>query len=171
MKGGIRNRYEKMPIHRSRGDLRLFQLLSLFGLIFVIFASPESFGFSVCPIYNVTGYPCPGCGITRSTFRFFHFHFEESMRWHPFGPAVVFGMLIFAISSTSNRVYELLLKFRRGSVNLITTLAILTTIYGVVRIIFIVFFPGHYEDYFNEFREPALFRDLLKSVSDFFLGG
>jgi len=51
------------------------------------------FGFALlglnlmpCPFLQVTGLPCPGCGMTRSTFAALRGDFPEVWRTNPFGP-------------------------------------------------------------------------------------
>lgn len=36
------------------------------------------FDFVSCPIKLITGFPCPGCGITRATISLFKFRFYEA---------------------------------------------------------------------------------------------
>jgi hypothetical protein len=50
---------------------------------------------SVCLFYNLTGLPCPGCGLTRSFVCLGHGHWRESLHWHPLGPLffLIFGLL------------------------------------------------------------------------------
>ena len=38
---------------------------------------------SVCPVYAVTGLPCPACGSTRAVLALLRGGFWESLRWHP----------------------------------------------------------------------------------------
>ena len=49
---------------------------------------------SVCLFYNLTGLPCPGCGLTRSFVCLGHGRFWEALHWHPLGPAIFF---VFAL--------------------------------------------------------------------------
>jgi hypothetical protein len=49
---------------------------------------------SVCLFYNLTGLPCPGCGLTRSFVCLGHGHWREALHWHPLGPLL---FLVFAL--------------------------------------------------------------------------
>lgn len=40
-------------------------------------------GRSVCVFYNVTGVPCPSCGMTRAWLYFFAFDFRNALFFHP----------------------------------------------------------------------------------------
>ncbi|MEN2718840.1 DUF2752 domain-containing protein [Capnocytophaga sputigena] len=42
-------------------------------------------GVAVCVIKNVTGYPCPSCGTTRSVVSFFEGHWLEALLINPLG--------------------------------------------------------------------------------------
>ena len=46
---------------------------------------------SLCPFYNLTGLPCPGCGLTRAFVCLGHGRWIESLHWHPL------GWLIYAV--------------------------------------------------------------------------
>lgn len=50
---------------------------------------------SLCVFHNVTGYPCPGCGMTRSVVAFAHGLWAQSIFYHPLGPiafAIIAGL-------------------------------------------------------------------------------
>lgn len=40
---------------------------------------------SLCPFYELTGLPCPGCGLTRAFVCIGHGQWGASLRWHPLG--------------------------------------------------------------------------------------
>ena len=40
---------------------------------------------SLCPFYNITGLPCPGCGLTRAFVSLGHGQWLQSLHWHPLG--------------------------------------------------------------------------------------
>lgn len=37
----------------------------------------------ICPLVLLTGFPCPGCGLTRAGMLFFSGHLKESIHMHP----------------------------------------------------------------------------------------
>ena len=48
--------------------------------------SPEDLaGFLVCPFHQVTGLPCPGCGLTRAFCCISRLQFLEAWHHNPFG--------------------------------------------------------------------------------------
>lgn len=48
---------------------------------------------SICPFYNLTGLPCPGCGLTRAFVCFGHGQWRESLHWHPLG-WLIYGIFL-----------------------------------------------------------------------------
>ena len=48
---------------------------------------------SVCPFYNLTGLPCPGCGLTRAFVCLGHGRWHEALHWHPLG-WLVYGVCL-----------------------------------------------------------------------------
>ena len=54
---------------------------------------------SVCPFFNLTGLPCPGCGLTRSFVSVGHGHVREAFAWHPLGPLLFAGALVYLVGT------------------------------------------------------------------------
>jgi hypothetical protein len=47
-----------------------------------------------CPLRNLTGIPCPFCGLTRSVTALFRFDLAASLRFTPFGLVLVVAALV-----------------------------------------------------------------------------
>ena len=62
---------------------RIFAGLAVVGS-FVM--PPHGVGFSICLLNNLTGLPCPGCGLTRSFACISHGQLADAVNFHPFGP-------------------------------------------------------------------------------------
>lgn len=54
-------------------------------------------GFPVCPMVYVTGFPCPGCGMTRAALLFFQGDFTGAYRMHPFFYILLSVILLAAV--------------------------------------------------------------------------
>ena len=54
---------------------------------------------SICPFSNMTGIPCPGCGFTRSFVCLAHGHVREAFTWHPLGPVLFLGALLYLVGT------------------------------------------------------------------------
>jgi hypothetical protein len=79
------------PILRDRSSSLIISgaVLLQFGLTF--FGLP---GWQ-CPIFHVTGVPCPGCGLSRATSDLFHGDWQSSFRLHIFAPIFLFTLILF----------------------------------------------------------------------------
>ena len=80
----------------SRNKLYTFVLIACAsGFIYLFYSLlySESSQYSVCMIKNVTGFPCPSCGITRAIQLLFKGNFIDSLVMNPFGMFVSSGML------------------------------------------------------------------------------
>lgn len=44
---------------------------------------------SLCPLKMLTGFPCPGCGITKSLVYFYEGDIQKSLYYHILGPLVI----------------------------------------------------------------------------------
>jgi len=51
-------------------------------------------GQSLCPFKMLTGFPCPGCGITKSLVFLYRGDLEKSFAYHLFGPPVFLVSLV-----------------------------------------------------------------------------
>jgi hypothetical protein len=51
----------------------------------------------LCGFRAFTGLPCPGCGMTRSIASLSKGHWHAGIAYHPFGPLVFIGALLFII--------------------------------------------------------------------------
>lgn len=87
-----------------------------------------------CPIRQLTGIPCPGCGMSRAWLCVLQFRFEEAFRYHPLfflAPLIMvlaFGETLFEKNRRNTRLMHLVL-----AVVVVSMLAVY-----VYRI-----FPGH----------------------------
>jgi hypothetical protein len=52
---------------------------------------------SFCPFKLLSGFPCPGCGITKSLVFLYLGEWRQSIRFHFFGPLLVFGILFMSL--------------------------------------------------------------------------
>jgi hypothetical protein len=46
-------------------------------------------GVPLCPVAAATGYPCPGCGLTRATLALLRGHVHEAVAFHPLAPVLM----------------------------------------------------------------------------------
>jgi hypothetical protein len=61
----------------------------------------------VCPWKNLTGLPCPGCGMTRSTFALLRGHYRQSLESNALTWVVLLMLLIVAIGVTIPARYRM----------------------------------------------------------------
>ena len=59
----------------------------VFAIYFVI---GRKFLYSLCPMVIMTGFPCPGCGLTRAMFMVLRGDFTGAWKMHPF----IYGVII-----------------------------------------------------------------------------
>ena len=74
---------------------------------------------SICLTKAVTGFPCPGCGLTRANLSFFRGNFSQALNFHPLF-LVVDAYLIYIV------IYALKSNTRESK-----TVKILTVIFAV----------------------------------------
>ncbi|CAN5627862.1 DUF2752 domain-containing protein [soil metagenome] len=70
------------------------------GAAFVTFFNPTTAGFyPVCPLFQTTGFACPGCGLTRGFHALFHGEVLTAIGFNAMLPlwAFIFSYLFFAM--------------------------------------------------------------------------
>jgi hypothetical protein len=87
----------------------------------------------VCPLYALTGFACPGCGMTRAFHALFHGDVLTALDLNALVPlwTLVFGYLFLSLCLTAIRGRGLPWKFVSPSM-LVALLALLLT-FGVLR--------------------------------------
>jgi len=61
--------------------------------------------FSVCPFANLTGHPCPGCGLTRAALALAHLDIAGAVRLHPLSPLLVPLALVLGLDAARRYVF------------------------------------------------------------------
>ncbi|MCI4444073.1 MAG: DUF2752 domain-containing protein [Lentimicrobium sp.] len=94
---------------------------------------------SLCPLKMLTGFPCPGCGITKSLVYFYEGDLQKSLYYHILGPLVIVFCLVTIVVLTT----ELITKkeyFNKWLFNkkLAYGLAIFLATYHFIRIIYFI---------------------------------
>lgn len=94
---------------------------------------------SYCPFKMLTGFPCPGCGITKSLVFFYEGDILKSLYYHLFGPLVVFAcvaaIVVLILEIITKKEYFQQLIFSK---NLAYILGISLAVYHLVRIIYFI---------------------------------
>jgi hypothetical protein len=94
---------------------------------------------SLCPFKMLTGFPCPGCGITKSLVYFYEGDLNKSLYYHILGPFVVLFCIvtIFVLSAeliTKKEYFNRILYNKK----LAYVLACFLICYQIVRITYFV---------------------------------
>jgi phosphoglycerol transferase MdoB-like AlkP superfamily enzyme len=83
---------------RRRAHLALAAVVSVVVVAALVLYRfpPEQYGFyPACPFFALTGWECPGCGMTRAVAALLHAHFAEAWHWNPLVFVVVPGALVW----------------------------------------------------------------------------
>ena len=94
---------------------------------------------SLCPLKMLSGFPCPGCGITKSLVYFYEGDLQKSLYYHILGPFVItFCIATIVVLSTelvTQKEYFTKLLFNK---KLAYGLAIFLASYHFIRIIYFI---------------------------------
>jgi hypothetical protein len=91
------------PAHRrSQAHLAVAAaLLAVAALAFVLdrFPPETSSFYPRCPIYALTGWQCPGCGMTRALAALLHGRMVDALHWNPLAPFLVAALAVWALAA------------------------------------------------------------------------
>ena len=94
---------------------------------------------SFCPFKMLTGFPCPGCGITKSLVYFYQGDLYKSISYHILGPFVIAfciaTILVLAMELITKKEYFTGLLYNR---RLAYGLAVFLGVYHFIRLILFV---------------------------------
>jgi len=94
---------------------------------------------SFCPFKMLTGFPCPGCGITKSLVYFYQGDLYKSLSFHLFGPFVivfcVIAIVVLATELRTGREYFNSILYHKKTAY---KLAIFLAAYHFVRLVYFV---------------------------------
>ena len=95
---------------------------------------------SLCPFKMLTGFPCPGCGITKSLVYFYEGDIYKSLSYHILGPFVIaFCLLTIIVLTTELITKKEYLASWLYSKKLAYGLAIFLATYHLARVIYFVY--------------------------------
>lgn len=94
-----------------------------------------------CIFHEVTGFYCPGCGISRMLISILKFDFYQAFRYNP----LLFIMLPFAFLLIINHIYSTINKkqslYKKINNKVWIILCVVLIIYGIVRNIYVPLSP------------------------------
>lgn len=94
---------------------------------------------SLCPLKMLTGFPCPGCGITKSLVYFYEGDLIRSLTFHLFGPFVVlFSLVTIAVLTTELITKKEYLNAYLYNKKIAYFLAAILVIYHIIRLVYFV---------------------------------
>jgi hypothetical protein len=94
---------------------------------------------SICPFKMITGFPCPGCGITKSLVFLYEGDFVKSIYYHLFGPLIflfsIAAILVLSLELATKKEYFQNILFNKKLAYILgSTLAV----YHVIRLILFI---------------------------------
>ncbi|HHT51189.1 MAG TPA: DUF2752 domain-containing protein [Eubacteriaceae bacterium] len=109
----------------NKKEIKILVPIILVLGIFIYFSDPLKGPILPCIFNRLTGYYCPGCGMSRAVHYLLHFNFKE---------AIKYNVLIFIIPPLLAVYYYLKSKHHnKQAKKLIIIILIITLVYGVLR--------------------------------------
>ena len=94
---------------------------------------------SLCPFKMVSGFPCPGCGITKSLVYFYDGDLSKSLSYHLLGPFVItfsiFTIILLSFELITKREYFNGIMYNK---KLAYGLGFFLVVYHMIRLVFFI---------------------------------
>ena len=94
----------------------------------------------VCPIFHITGIPCPGCGLSRAIMLLLRGDLRGSLRYHAFAPIFLLTIVAVILASVLPRsITEPVVSKAEeleGKTRLTTMILIGLVLYWLARLLF-----------------------------------
>ncbi len=90
--------------HRLYIVMAVLATVSALGLLYAGFVK-QGIGIP-CLFYSITGWRCPGCGISRSLSALLHFRFNQFIQYNLLSPVIVLYLLLWGGSIAKNYVQK-----------------------------------------------------------------
>lgn len=95
------------------------------GIIIAYFVFFKTIFYSMCPLVVLTGFPCPGCGLTRAGFAVLAMDFAGAWRIHPF----IYPLMSLIVLFFVNRYLLMKKKMPVLNIGLTVTLTAMVVFY------------------------------------------
>lgn len=106
----------------KKKEVKFLILLGVIGIIYIYNQPVDDGPILPCIIQKVTGFQCPGCGLTRSIRSFLHFEFREAFYYNK----LLFTIFPLILIST-------FITDKKKKNYFIYLLLFLTIAYGIIR--------------------------------------
>lgn len=107
---------------------------AIFGGLVVWYFDPVSAGFfPACPLYSMTGFACPGCGMTRGLHALLHGDILRALDYNAMLPIILAFLGYLWLSAALFAVRGRGLMPGRYSVGLIWVMLVLLVTFGILR--------------------------------------
>ncbi|KQS46347.1 hypothetical protein ASG38_11085 [Flavobacterium sp. Leaf359] len=94
---------------------------------------------SLCPFKMLTGFPCPGCGITKSLVYLYEGDLQKSLSYHLFGPfAFVFCIVVIIVLTLELKTQKEYFNSVFYSKKIAYFLGAVLIVYHIVRLVYFV---------------------------------
>jgi uncharacterized protein DUF2752 len=138
--------YSYSPSKKLAG-FAVLGLLALFiaSVIFNPAGDPRGEYLTICGFKNITGLPCPACGLTHSFCAIGKGHLGAAFAFNLLGPLLYFALLLLwtrAILVLGNKLGPVLVIDRWcNKVNVVRSIVLAFMAFGFVRIVYLIVFP------------------------------
>jgi hypothetical protein len=99
-------RIEWPVANRRLGALDALAVTGLIGLLVARFVPVAQLPFWGCAFREMTGWPCPGCGLTRAAERISHLNFAGAWDANPLGTMAAVGFMAAIVLSALHLAFR-----------------------------------------------------------------
>ena len=91
------NHWRNITYNLKKHKYRLFSILEGIALFIALYFLTKIFNASLCPIYNIFGKKCIGCGMTRAFISILQFDFISAVNYNLLSIPLFIGIAIYCL--------------------------------------------------------------------------
>ncbi|MCR9143064.1 MAG: DUF2752 domain-containing protein [bacterium] len=126
---------QRLPIFSpdTSPELRTWQWLALIGGSVAFFLPVDGIEYSICFFYNLTGLPCPGCGMSRATHYALHLEPLHAFYHHPGGLLAALTIVFFLLTAIWRPAGALFERVKHHTATALFAVALAMVGFGLLR--------------------------------------
>ena len=90
----------------KRKKQSLHSMCAGFAFFAILFTATKIFGQSLCPIKNIFGIRCFGCGLTRGFMSILKFDFAAACQYNVMSIPLFFAILLYVVLSFADLLFD-----------------------------------------------------------------
>lgn len=100
------NRWYNITYSLKQHKYHIFSILEGAALFALLYFFTKIFNTSLCPLYNIFGKKCPGCGMTRAFISILRFDFISALHYNLLSIPLFIGIVTYCLFLLIDAIFD-----------------------------------------------------------------